>query len=76
MIKYYIVDCATDESKETSKEDFFTSLIYNLNEAVEFEEITTYDALCGLKFMMSQDKNINSREISANGFIYQVEAIA
>lgn len=75
MIKYYIIDSATDESKETTKEDFYTSLIYNLDEAVEFEEITTYDALCGLKFMMSQDKNINSREISANGFIYQIEVI-
>ena len=76
MIKYYLIDSATDESKELNKEDFLTSLIYNLDEAVDYGEITTYDALCGLKFMMSQDKNINSRELSANGFIYQVEANA
>ena len=75
MIKYYIIDSATDESKETTKEDFFTSLIYNLDEAVKHDEMTTYEALCNLKFMMSQNRKINSREISANDFIYQIEII-
>ena len=76
MKKYYFIDGATDEKVELDNEAFYSSLIYNLDEAVKHEEITTYDALCGLKFMMSQNRKINSREVSANGFIYQVEAIA
>lgn len=80
MIKYYIVDCATSEKKKTTKEDFFTVLIFNLDEAVKSGSYTTYEALCSLKFLMNQGEKRKKlsfiAEVKANGFIYQVEANA
>ena len=78
MIKYYIVDRATGEKKKTTKEDFFTILIFNLDEAVKSGSYTTYEALCSLKFLMNQGakrKKFSSiAEVKTNGFVYQVEA--
>jgi hypothetical protein len=73
MIKYYFTDSATDEKVELEKDAFYGSLLYNLDESVKHGEKTTYEALCDLKFMMSQNKKINSREVYANGFYYNVE---
>lgn len=76
MIKYYIIDNATNETTEENREAFYESLIYNLDIAVDYGDMTTFDALNNLKFIMNQeaipDNAIKSREVQVNGFTYNI----
>ena len=73
MIKYYIIDEATSEQQETNKDDFISSLIYNLDNACDYADITTYQALIELKNCYDSIANKKEFETLANGFAYVIE---
>lgn len=75
MIKYYFVDSATDEKVEQDRATFYSSLIYNLDVAVQYRDKTTYQALCDLKLMMNQERKKKGCEVDANGFYYNIEVV-
>ena len=79
MIKYFIIEDAIgaeESEKEVNKSDFLDSLIYNLDEAAGFGDITTYQALEVFRKCYESINRMENIEAFTNGFIYRVEVVS
>ena len=73
MKKYLIIDMVNpnEEVTEMTRDDFFQSLGYNIEVAVEYEDFKNFEeALCYVL-----DELHYSNEVEINGFIYKIEEV-